>query len=236
MGSKSKKGSSFERSTLKELSLWFSKGERDDIFWRTAGSGARATTRAKVGKMTADSAGDMAAIHRSGKSLTRVSIWELKRGYSSKAPSKNIEVLTLIDSPQKKPSILESWVNKIEAEMKAHKRKFWFIIFRRDRKNSCICMAKKTFDRINKRNDFRHITPPFGSVCQIYIGSHEQPIYIMTLKDFFAWCNPETLIKRVSIIAKSAQPKKMNKRILKEKMECYNKNDHAVILLNQEGK
>jgi hypothetical protein len=71
MGKKSKKGSAFERSTLKELSTWFSKGERDDIFWRTAGSGARATTRAKTGKMTADSAGDITAIHSSGKAIDK---------------------------------------------------------------------------------------------------------------------------------------------------------------------
>jgi hypothetical protein len=165
--------------------------------------------------------------------LTKVSIWELKRGYSSKAPSSNIEILTLIDSPNKKPPILENWINKIEEEAKTHKRKFWFIVFRRDRKVSCICMRKKTFDRINKQNDWLHMTPPFGSVCQIYLKDQEYPIYIMTLKDFFSWCNPETLTKRVSMKS-SSEPKKMSKRNLKKKMKCYNKNDHAVFTNRKE--
>jgi len=41
------KGSSFEREICTILSKWWTNNERDDVFWRTAGSGARATTRSK---------------------------------------------------------------------------------------------------------------------------------------------------------------------------------------------
>ena len=46
------KGSSFEREIARILSLWWSKGTRDDIFGRTMSSGAWGTQRAKAGKST----------------------------------------------------------------------------------------------------------------------------------------------------------------------------------------
>ena len=42
-GAGKQKGSSFERWVAKELSLWFSGGKRDDIFWRTHCSGMLGT-------------------------------------------------------------------------------------------------------------------------------------------------------------------------------------------------
>lgn len=45
------KGSVFEREICKALGRWWTDGERDDIFWRTAGSGARATCRLERGKV-----------------------------------------------------------------------------------------------------------------------------------------------------------------------------------------
>ena len=40
-----KKGPKFERDFCKRLSLWSSSGMDEDVFWRTPGSGARATTK-----------------------------------------------------------------------------------------------------------------------------------------------------------------------------------------------
>jgi len=51
------KGNEFERKVCKKLSLWISNGERDDIFWRSAGSGSRATV-----SKTVRGTGDIVAI------------------------------------------------------------------------------------------------------------------------------------------------------------------------------
>jgi hypothetical protein len=77
------KGSSFEREMAKQLSLWWSTGSREDLFWRSAGSGGRATQRAKSGKSTANSAGDLMAMDADGQKLLDVVTIELKRGYNS---------------------------------------------------------------------------------------------------------------------------------------------------------
>jgi len=63
------KGASFEREVCAKLSLWVSKGERDDLFWRSSMSGGRATVRFQKGKDTV-TAGDITAIHEIGASLT----------------------------------------------------------------------------------------------------------------------------------------------------------------------
>ena len=43
------KGGEYERTVCKKLSLWVSNGTRDDIFWRSAMSGGRATLQRKKG-------------------------------------------------------------------------------------------------------------------------------------------------------------------------------------------
>ena len=71
MRSKSKqKGSHFERVICKQLSLWVSGGEREDLFWRSAMSGGRATVGKRKGKDHAAHAGDISATHSQGHVLT----------------------------------------------------------------------------------------------------------------------------------------------------------------------
>jgi hypothetical protein len=78
------KGSGFEREMCKKFSLWWTNGTRDDIFWRTAGSGARATTRfRKSGKSTYANSGDLLAVDPIGKPFTDIFTVEMKRGYKS---------------------------------------------------------------------------------------------------------------------------------------------------------
>jgi hypothetical protein len=62
------KGSRFERDVCKRLSLWLSKGERDDLFWRSALSGGRATLRLRQDlariQINKAQSGDLTAISR----------------------------------------------------------------------------------------------------------------------------------------------------------------------------
>jgi hypothetical protein len=77
----SKNWQDFERTFAVELGLWWCG--REDVFWRSSGSGARATTRAKRGKATAGQHGDIAATDPVGAPLMAVLSFELKDGYSS---------------------------------------------------------------------------------------------------------------------------------------------------------
>lgn len=69
-GGGKQKGGAFEREVCKALSLWVSHGRREDLYWRSAMSGGRATLGARKGKDLAHQAGDITAVHPDGHALT----------------------------------------------------------------------------------------------------------------------------------------------------------------------
>ena len=75
------KGGAFERDVCRKLSLWISGGERDDLLWRTAASGGRATfiSRKSGGARLAPAqAGDVTAIDLAGFPLASQVVIECK--------------------------------------------------------------------------------------------------------------------------------------------------------------
>ena len=77
-GGGKEKGSAYERAICKRLSLYVSKGKRDDLFWRSAMSGGRATLQAKKGKKAQAQAGDITSIAAEGNKLTSTFMIECK--------------------------------------------------------------------------------------------------------------------------------------------------------------
>lgn len=73
------KGSQFERDICVALSKWVSAGEREDLFWRSAMSGGRATVGKRKGTDLAAHAGDISATHEDGHALTNTWYVECKR-------------------------------------------------------------------------------------------------------------------------------------------------------------
>lgn len=74
------KGANFERKVCQILSLWASDYKREDVFWRSAMSGGRASlkSRKKRGKEFVAQAGDISAIHPIGAPLLELFIIEAK--------------------------------------------------------------------------------------------------------------------------------------------------------------
>lgn len=71
MAAKSKhKGSAFERKVCVDLSRWVTEGAREDVFWRSAMSGGRATVGYRKGKDLRRQAGDICAVAPEGHELT----------------------------------------------------------------------------------------------------------------------------------------------------------------------
>jgi hypothetical protein len=61
------KGSAFERRVCRDLSLWLSHGEREDVFWRASMSGGRATVALKRDVRLQAQAGDISPITALGE-------------------------------------------------------------------------------------------------------------------------------------------------------------------------
>lgn len=126
------KGSKLEREVAVQLSLWWTDGKSDAVFWRTSGSGARATNRGKAGKSTANSAGDLCFIDDVGKDLLRVFTFELKRGYNK------ADLQRFIDYKGQADNIIRNWVAQAQQSASTAGTPYWAIISKADRKETLI--------------------------------------------------------------------------------------------------
>ena len=182
---KAQKGSQYERDVCRQLSLWWTQDEKninDSVFWRTSQSGGRATQRAKAGKKTINSYGDIGFIDPIGEPLINACLLELKRGYT-----KDISVLDFLDSGKATP-ILYKWWDKGEAERELAKRKYTVIIFRRDRHRSCVFFTTSLFYEL--QDWFGHFRWKNIVIC---IEGSE--FIVLKLEDFLDWCHPNFFIK-----------------------------------------
>lgn len=65
-GGGKQKGSQFEREVCVLLSRWITNGAQEDVFWRSAMSGGRATVAKAHGKSLANQVGDISCIDPAG--------------------------------------------------------------------------------------------------------------------------------------------------------------------------
>jgi len=126
---KTSKGGAYEREMCRFLSLWWTGGKREDVFWRTACSGARATIRSKVNKKTFGSYGDIAVVDPIGLPLVHAFTVELKRGYPSS---------TAVDILDSQNSRYLDWFKKAEATSTLAGSRSWLLIHKRDRRDALI--------------------------------------------------------------------------------------------------
>jgi len=130
----SAKGSSFERHICKLLSLWWTENERDDVFWRTSGSGARAKTRSKKNQTTFGQYGDVQAIDPIGQPLIDLCTIEIKTGYSK------YSYADLLDrTPNHKIQMYEKFIEQAQTDCHNAEAFSWLLITKRNRRETLIC-------------------------------------------------------------------------------------------------
>jgi len=124
------KGSQFERDICRRLSLWWTDGDSDSVFWRTSNSGGRATVRSKKGQKTKNAYGDLCAIDPVGQPFIDTFAVEIKRGYSSHT------FADLLDKPANK--MYERWLKQAERSEQESGATAWLLIVKRDRRDTII--------------------------------------------------------------------------------------------------
>ena len=132
-GGGKQKGNQFERLVCRTLSLWWSGGERDDVFYRSQSSGGRATVRANRGITTINQYGDVSASDDDGLSFTRRVTVEIKRGYSNHTPYDFVDKLS-----SSGPTKFEEWFDQAESDRKKARAQYWWLITKRDRKQTML--------------------------------------------------------------------------------------------------
>lgn len=127
------KGQQFERDVCVLLSRWWTGGENDSVFWRTANSGGRATVRGKKGKTTRGQYGDICATDPIGQPFIDLFNVEIKRGYSRHT------FADILDCPSNgaMPKYLE-WFVKAQKTSEEAGTYSWLLIAKRDRRDPVV--------------------------------------------------------------------------------------------------
>jgi hypothetical protein len=192
------KGSGFERECARTLSLWWSDGIRDDLVWRTSGSGATHTTRAKKGKQTEGQAGDLCATNAEMIPFFNFFLVECKSGYRSSEPLKSIDPLCSVDSPRshKTPPLLIQWFLKADKERAVAERKTVMIIFKRTGKEPCVMLRSGVLPILTDMFGFLpgsclNIRHSFYKENKLKQPSQSLNLTIFSLKTFIDWANSE---------------------------------------------
>lgn len=186
------KGSDYERELCNILSLWWSEGRRDDIFWRAAGSGNRAKVRGRVGRNTAGQHGDICATDPSGAILIDLFTIEIKRGYSANT------IQDIIDKPEKAgvqvwdeffDQVLESWEQSGSYS--------WLLINRRDRREAMVWTPRFVMADLREQGAFIDKPTPYVGIAALVRRGNDSKTKVdicgMRLKDFLAAVTPHHL-------------------------------------------
>lgn len=184
------KGSSYERTICKQLSSWWTDGKREDVFWRTAGSGARAKARNKMGKSTFGQYGDICADDPIGQPLMDLCVIEVKRGYSGETFANLIESH---QNPKVQKCMFQRFLDQAEEEREMAKVPYWMLITKRDGRTPiltipwCLYAQKEIIDIIPKTK--------MEIEYAVMGNSLYDTIIICRLEDFLHCVNPAMLIK-----------------------------------------
>ena len=163
------KGSAFERKVCKLLSLWVSDGIRDDLYWRSAMSGGRASVRFKKGgQKSTNQAGDLTAIDPLGKSLLDVFCIECKT-------YKSLHFKSLLFLKPKDQSFVSFW-KQTTTTAHQHDRLPMLIAKQKSNVETLICIDPKGLQQLNSRNK--------GYFMSDYLYSDKLKMYIFILEDF----------------------------------------------------
>ncbi len=186
------KGTSFERQICKQLSLWWTNGKSEGVFWRTASSGAMATIRAKKNKKAFGQHGDIQAINPIGQPLIDLCTIELKRGYSKSTFADLAEPST---HAKPKPCQYEKFILQAIDDCKHSGSTSWLLIIKRDRRETIVLIPNIIYKGLKKQGvKFR---VPYFHLYYILKGRGKIHIFGCTLDNFLAKVQPSHIKNRV---------------------------------------
>jgi len=179
------KGGGFEREMCRYLSLWWTGGERDDVFWRNR---TRATSKSPDAR---HQLGDIVAVDPVGAPLVSVYNIELKTGYSKTKKGKRVknipwDVLDIIDGKGGLESkvLIQFWKQaSTDADISGRRP---MLIFKRDYHNPVVCMYKSGWNEI-----VDYCGPPLISTIETNTSLLFEKLILAGIDDFFNWITPE---------------------------------------------
>lgn len=144
-----KKGAAYERTIAVMFSLWISEGTREDLLWRTAMSGGRATVKRQRGRKAEAQAGDLGSIDPLGDWFTSTFLLELKR-YHSFEWHRDVAEPTSATSQKATKRPLEIFLHTVE-EAKLAGRLAPLVILRGDRCPDLVMTTGKGYRKLSPK-------------------------------------------------------------------------------------
>ena len=189
---KSFKGAAFERSCCRQLSLWWSAGRSDCVFWRTSGSGGRAALRSRQGKDTLNHYGDVMAVDPQGSPLLDVLTIEIKCGYSK------YTIADLLDKPEHAAQQqYEKWFAQAIAGQEQSGSAYWILIVKRNKRVAFLCMPRALSDDLYavgcRAVAGRIWLAPLLTLEFVMNGRNLLEVSCIPLTDFLAIVRPEDI-------------------------------------------
>lgn len=181
-----KKGGAFERLICKQLSLWWSNGKRDDIFWRTAGSGARATTRSKRQLGTKNQYGDVQATDPIGQPLIDLCTIEIKKGYGRNS---YFDLLDKLPNETKQP--YKRFIQQVTEQREQAGTEWWLLITKRDYKETLVAMPISLKRQLS--GAICHPDAKLGESVpsmRFVFNLLREKVFVTTLNEFFRTVSP----------------------------------------------
>lgn len=174
-GGGKQKGASFEREVCVMLSRWLTNDQQEDVFWRSAMSGGRATVaHKKGGKRLASQVGDISCIHAIGNRFIDAFAPECKF-YA------DLEYKGLLTGRGKLVAFWEE-INEQASRYGKHP----FLVARQNRMPAHVCLSKAGLTELGLK-DFNTV------LISIPID-----MYILEAEDFVRACKPYVAIGRGS--------------------------------------
>ena len=182
------KGSTFERDICRLLSLWWTDQQREDVFWRTAASGALATIRGKTKQGAYGMHGDIQAVDPIGAPLMKVFTFELKKGYPKATIS---DTLDTIQKHKRLPEFVQFILQARKSQEQAGSYS-WAVIHRRDNHHTMLVLPNipAPWTSAIKRTNYQTMTLRFKLP-----GKELEKIDVIQcrLGQFLATCSPNVI-------------------------------------------
>lgn len=168
-GGGKQKGASFEREVCVMLSKWVSSGAQEDVFWRSALSGGRATVAHRKGVKLTEQVGDISCISPIGNRFTNKFAVEIKF-------YKDLEYTGLLKGNGK---LLAFW-KEINTQASRY-NKLPFLVAKQNRMPTTVCLSSQGF------------LTELGLTEQLTVViNHPHDMYIMLASVFIEHCKPCT--------------------------------------------
>ena len=180
------KGSKFERDICKQLSLWWTGGKRDDVFWRTTTSGARATIRSKRGRGTKNQYGDVQATDPIGQPLIDLCTIEIKKGYSRNS---YFDLIDKLPNETKQP--YKKFIQQVIDQQCEAGTAWWLLITKRDYKETLIAMPIALKRQLGTFAKLGSCRPSMRFTFDGRSRGFGEKIFVTTLAEFFRVVSPK---------------------------------------------